>query len=158
MRFKAPWGREVWIITLLGLFVMGLPLTSGILRARPIVPVVIVTVVLAIIVVLCVRGYEIVGGELRIRRLFWNTIWPLDAGARATVRPNAMQGSWRRWGNGGMFAICGHFSGSGLGRYRAFVTDPGRTVVIETRAGIVVVSPDRPQEFARALERARPAS
>jgi hypothetical protein len=158
MKFKAPWGRDVVIVTVLGLFVIGLPLLLQVWRPRSVFVVLLLGSILAVSVMLCVRGYELRSGELIVRRLFWNTVWPIDAAARATVRPDAMRGSWRVWGNGGMFAISGHFSGSGLGRYRAFVTDPGRTVVIETRAGIVVVSPDRPQEFARALERARPAS
>ena len=52
-------------------------------------------------------------------------------------------------------AITGRFSGSGLGRYHAFVTDPVRTVVVTTQQGIVVVSPDRPDEFAAAVEQLR---
>jgi hypothetical protein len=62
-----------------------------------------------------------------------------------------MKGSWRTWGNGGMFAISGHFAGSGLGRYRAFVTDSSRTVVLETSRGIVVVSPDDPGRFVDGI-------
>ena len=46
---------------------------------------------------------------------------------------------------------CGHFSNAALGRYRAFVTDHKRTVAIQTRRGIVVVSPDQPQAFVDAL-------
>jgi hypothetical protein len=52
----------------------------------------------------------------------------------------------------GMLAISGHFSSAGPGRYRAFVTDPARTVILETRKGVVKVSPDRPAEFASAVD------
>ncbi len=153
MKFRAPWGHEVKVVSLLGLVVMGVPtvrlLSQGVW--------VVGTLLLAILVVtvsLCVRGYELGPGELRVRRLFTATRVPLAAPVRAIIRPHAMRGSWRTWGNGGMLAISGHFSGSGLGRYRAYVTDPARTVVLETAHGIVVVSPDDPQAFAAAIARA----
>jgi hypothetical protein len=57
-------------------------------------------------------------------------------------------------GNGGLLAISAHFSNTALGRYRAFVTDYKRTVVIDTPRGIVVVSPDRPEAFVDAINTA----
>lgn len=150
MKFRAPWGRELFIVTLLGLFVIGLPILIQLWRGYWVVSTLLLAI-LGVAASLSVRGYELVPGELRIRRLWWDTRWPLDASTRVIVRPHAMQGSWRRWGNDGMFAISGHFAGSGLGRYRAFVTDPARTVVLETERGIVVVSPERPAEFAQAV-------
>ena len=146
-RFGAPWGREVKIVTLLGFGAMLGPFYLVFDRGA-IVTGTLLTAINLVIVSLCVRGYELAPGELRIRRSLWLTRWPLDPTTRAIVRPDAMKGSWRTWGNGGMLAISGHFSGSGLGRYRAFVTDPQRTVVLETQRGIVVVSPDDPQRFA----------
>jgi hypothetical protein len=148
--FGAPWGRELKVMTLIGLAVIGVPIVVQLLRGVWFV-VVLMGAILAVILAYCVRGYELAPGELRIRRLLWNTRWPLDDTAHAAVRPRAMRGSWRMWGNGGLFAITGIFSGSGLGRYHAFVTDPARTVVITTRKGIVVVSPDRPQAFVEAI-------
>ena len=149
-RFGAPWGREVTWITAIVAAMVGIPAVVQMWRGYPVVSTLLLTI-LAVNASLCIRGYELTPGELRIRRLFWNTLWPLDAATRAIVQPQAMRGSWRTWGNGGVFAISGHFSGSGLGRYRAFVTDPERTVVLETRHGIVVVSPDDPTRFANAI-------
>jgi hypothetical protein len=154
-RFGAPWGRELKVITACGVLVMGVPIVVQLWHGLFVVSSLLLLLLL-VIVSLCVRGYELAPGELRVRRLFWSTIWPLDSSTRARVRPFAMNGSWRTWGNGGLFAISGHFSGSGLGRYRAFVTDPARTVVLETRRGIVVVSPDRPDEFVAAVTRTEP--
>ena len=149
-RFGAPWGREVKIVTLLGLGVMVGPFYVIVEQGAIVVGTLLIAINL-VIVSLCVRGYELAPGELRIRRSMWMTRWPLDPSTRAIVRPHAMKGSWRTWGNGGMLAISGHFSGSGLGRYRAFVTDPQRTVVLETKRGIVVVSPDDPHRFAESV-------
>jgi hypothetical protein len=152
--FKAPWGRELVVMSIAGSLVFGVPIVIQGARGFWVVPAMMLSI-LTIILLQCVRGYEVSGGELRIRRLLWDTRWPLGPGAKAAVRPHAMTGSWRKWGNGGLFAITGGFSGSGLGRYHAFVTDPARTVVVSTDRGIVVVSPDRPADFAAAVERLR---
>jgi hypothetical protein len=152
--YRAPWGYELKISTLIGGAILGVPIVVQLLLGFWLIPT-LFAAMLAVIAIFCVRGYELAPGELRIRRLFFNTRWRIDESATATVRPRAMRGSWRLWGNGGLFAISGLFSGSGLGRYHAFVTDPARTVVITTRRGIVVVSPDRPAEFAAAIEQVR---
>jgi hypothetical protein len=150
MKFRAPWGSELYIVTALGAATLILPVYVVVSKGAIFTGTAFAALIV-VIMSLCVRGYELGPGELRIRRLWWDTRWPLDAGTRASVRPNAMEGSWRMWGNAGLFGISGHFSGSGLGSYRAFVTDPARTVVLETRKGVVVVSPDRPAEFASAV-------
>ena len=155
MQFGAPWSRELKVLTTSGVLVMGVPIAIQMAHGLWVLSSLLVAMLL-VIASLCVRGYELAPGELRVKRLFWSTIWPLDPSTRARVKPFAMKGSWRTWGNGGLFAISGHFSGSGLGRYRAFVTDPARTVVLETRQGIVVVSPDRPDEFVAAVTRPEP--
>jgi hypothetical protein len=149
--FGAPLGWEVKVMTGIFALIISGPVLLLYGRGFPPLASTLVLVPMVIIALLCVRGYELAPGELRIQRLFWQTRWPLDTGTRARVRPHAMKGSWRTWGNGGVFAFSGHFSGSGLGRYRAFVIDPSRTVVLETAKGIVVVSPDRPEEFVEAV-------
>jgi hypothetical protein len=151
--FGAPWGRELIVMSVIGTLILVTPTVLQASRGFWLIPTMMLTI-LTIIVLHCVRGYEVDAGELRIRRLLWDTPWPLDPTATASVRPNAMRGSWRTWGNGGIYAITGRFSGSGLGRYHAFVTDPGRTVVVTTRQGIVVVSPDRPDAFVSAIAEA----
>lgn len=148
--FRAPLGREVIALSAVFTLILATPIVVQAWRGFWVIPVMFSVIAIGI-VLHCVRGYEVSRGELRIRRLLWNTPWPLDASAKATVRPDAMRGSWRIWGNGGAYAISGRFSGSGLGRYHAFVTDPRRTVVLTTRQGIVVVSPDRPDDFVEAV-------
>lgn len=148
--FGAPWGRRLIVMSAIGTLVLGIPVVVQASRGFWSIPVLFL-VILTTTVLHVVRGYEVSDGELRIKRLLWNTAWPLDEATSATMRPNAMRGSWRVWGNGGLYAISGRFSGSGLGRYHAFVTDPGRTVVVNTKRGIVVVSPDRPPEFVDAV-------
>ena len=152
-RFDAPWGRELTILTTIStVFICGLAVfiwTKG-GRITPVFLLLIHSIPMA----LTVRHYELASGELRIRRLWWDTRWPLGGRVVASVRPDVMARSWRIWGNGGLFAISGHFSNATLGRYRAFVTDYKRTVVLDTPRGIVVVSPDRPQAFVDAINTA----
>ena len=153
-RFHAPWGRELTVLTTIATaMVAGIAVFIWTKGGR-VTPAVLL-LVHAIPLALTVRRYELVPGALLIRRLWWDTRWPLDGRVTATVRPDVMARSWRIWGNGGLFAISGYFSNAALGRYRAFVTDFKRTVVLDTPRGIVVVSPDRPDDFVRALERTR---
>lgn len=150
-RFNAPWGRELTVLTAV-VTAMIIAIVWYVWSQGGRVTAVLILIVHAIPLSLTVRRYELVPGELRIRRLWWDTRWPLAGTVTAAVRPDVMARSWRIWGNGGIFAISGHFSNAALGRYRAFVTDFKRTVVIDTPHGIVVVSPDRPDEFVAALE------
>jgi hypothetical protein len=99
-----------------------------------------------------IRGYEVHPGSLVIRRVFRSTRWPLALPTRAEVRPSVMANSWRLWGNGGFFAFSGIFSNAALGKYRAFVTDFARTVVLDTPRGRLVVSPDDPEAFIAAIK------
>jgi Bacterial PH domain len=59
--------------------------------------------------------------------------------------------SIRLWGNGGLFAATGIFWNSTWGIFRAYVTtsDQKNTVIVETRTGKVLLSPDNPEEFLR---------
>lgn len=155
-RFNAPWGRELTVLTAI-VTAMIIAMVAYVWSQGGRITAVLLLTIHAIPLALTVRGYELVPGELRIRRLWWNTRVPLAGPITAAVRPDVMARSWRIWGNGGVFAISGHFSNAALGRYRAFVTDFKRTVVIDTPHGILVVSPDRPDQFVAALEHSTPS-
>ena len=63
-----------------------------------------------------------------------------------------MRWSLRTWANGGLFSFTCHYRNKALGDYRAFVTDPHRTVVLEfSDRRNVVVSPDVPEEFTHEI-------
>jgi hypothetical protein len=53
------------------------------------------------------------------------------------------------FGNGGLFSFTGVFRSPKLGRYRAYVTDPARTVILRFAERIAVVSPEDPDAFVR---------
>ena len=179
-RFGAPWGTSVKLLTALSLTILTFvlymlaelsPVQGGLGMLMTAFPIALVVGCAAFMV----RGYELAGSRLLIRRLWWAT--PLDlSGLRAIEHnPNAMRWSLRLWGNGGFFSISGFFLrwslrlwGNGgffsisgffrnrtLGRYRAFVMDPKRAVVLTFADRVVVVSPDQPERFVSIVREMR---
>lgn len=113
---------------------------------RPFAPVIPLLIIVPALLFM-VTGYEIDRRELRVRRLFWSTAVPLQGLTRIWSDPEAMRKSLRVWGNGGLYAITGLYQNKALGRYRAFVTDPGSAVVMVLHNRTVVVSPENPDGF-----------
>jgi len=102
-------------------------------------------------VLFMVRGYELEAGDLLILRLLWATRLPLQGLTAAWADPDAMRGSLRLFGNGGLFVFAGLFTNRKLGRYRAFATQPKNSVVLRFSNRTVVVTPDRPHGFLQAV-------
>ena len=69
----------------------------------------------------------------------------------ARFDPSAMCGSVRTCGNGGLFSFTGWYWNRKIGKYRAFITDPAKAVVLVFANRRIVVTPDRPEDFVRAL-------
>jgi hypothetical protein len=68
-----------------------------------------------------------------------------------------MRRSLRLFGNGGMFGITGLYRNKTLGTYRAFVTDPRQSVVLQMTSRVVVISPAYPRAFLGDLHSMLPA-
>jgi len=98
-----------------------------------------------------IRGYAVTPDALLVQRLFWSTRLSLSELHSAQVEPRAMRWSLRTFGNGGLFSFSGWYYNKLLGKYRAFVTDPKRTVVLHLGGDSVVVSPAKPEAFVRDL-------
>ncbi len=113
-----------------------------------------------LLVALCflVRGYELDGTGLYVERLLWRTRVDLGGLTRAWHDPSAMRRSVRLFGNGGLFSITGIFQNAALGRYRAFVTDPKRAVVLRYESRVVVVSPADPDALLGHLTLVAPGA
>jgi hypothetical protein len=95
-----------------------------------------------------IRGYTITPDTILIRRLLWATELPRAGLASAHFVPNAMRWSIQTFGNGGFFSFSGFYWNKALGAYRAYVTDPARTVVMHYRASrTVLLSPAAPEDF-----------
>ncbi|WP_372846572.1 PH domain-containing protein [Pontiella sp.] len=99
-----------------------------------------------------VRGYAVENGRLLIRRVGWVKTFPLDELESVEIDPQAMHGSIRLFGNGGLFSFTGLYRNKRLGNYRSFVNDWKRSVVVRFANRTIVVSPDDPVAFKQALD------
>jgi hypothetical protein len=166
--FAAPIGRRVQMVTIfLGIVMAGVtaveiwiaftqPLPVGIRLLLICTPPLIAGLLVAIAWFSQVGGYRLTRDTLEIQRRHRTKLFPLAGLNSAEVDPQAMAWSIQLFGNDGLGAIIGRYRNRRLGSYRAFVSDPERLVVLRWPDHCVVVSPDRPEEFAAAArERAR---
>ena len=98
-----------------------------------------------------VTAYEVTPTELRVQGLLWATVLPLSGVHHIWHDPTVTRLSLRLFGNGGLYSFTGLFQNSKLGRYRAFLTDPKRAVVIQTSTRTIVISPADPQAFVESV-------
>jgi hypothetical protein len=147
--YKAPWGTSLIVIsTLATILCVGIAI-GMIWSSRGILP----WVALLPLAIICggalftIRGYTVTPEAVLVHRLFWTTRLPLTGLQSAQFMPDAMRWSLRTFGNGGLFSFTGFFRNKALGAYRAFVTDPRRTVVLHFPTRTIVVSPSAPEEF-----------
>ncbi|MBN1464287.1 hypothetical protein JXA02_00905 [candidate division KSB1 bacterium] len=155
--YRAPWGRSLKLMTLFGsVILIGIPLFS--LSAPPdektarLIMLGIPLTILIGVLLFIIRSYELENGALKIRRLLWRTVIDLGALQDIEIKPNAMAGSIRTFGNGGFFSFSGLFKNKELGSYRAFVTDPRQCIVLRFPNRVIVVSPDRQNEFVAIVK------
>jgi hypothetical protein len=99
-----------------------------------------------------VHGYSLRGGKLLIHRLGWATKYELSELEECHVIPNAMMGSMRVFGNGGLFGYTGLFRNAILGRYRAFATRRKNCLILKFGDTTVALTPDEPVEMQQAIE------
>ena len=162
--FRAPWpalltwlsvGSTVMLVAVAALLVAVIPhqLLNGL-------PLLFASALPVVILVGCalytIRGYEVGPSAVFVQRLFWRTQIPLTDLRRACASSDAMGGSLRLFGNGGLFSISGLFRNRRLGRYRAFATDPKRAVVLEFATRKVVLTPESPAAFLDHLRQISP--
>ena len=99
-----------------------------------------------------IRGYVITQNTLLIKRLFWYTKLDLTCLISVEADPEAMTGSKRTFGNGGFFSITGMYWNKKNGSYRAFATNPKFSIILKFINRTVIVTPDKPEEFAAKLK------
>ncbi len=157
--FSAPWSTSLRLITLLSTGVLlSLPLFAlvnnvGDMRFEFAIVIVLLPVtILVISAFFMIRGYEVRNNVLHIQRLGWRTTLDLVGLESAETDPEAMKGSIRLFGNGGLFCFAGKFRNKKLGSYRAFATDRKLAVVLKFRNKVVVVTPDKPVDFCELVK------
>ncbi|MBI2927505.1 MAG: hypothetical protein HYY24_17555 [Verrucomicrobia bacterium] len=157
-RFGAPWCTLLKVVSVLAAAVVSAVPLVGALVVPQMPPalrwllVATPVVVLVPTALLTVRGYELAGRELLIRRLLWTTrIW-LEGLRSVEADPEAVRRSIRLCGNGGLFGFTGWFWNKQLRTHRVLVTDPKRAVVLRLSQRTLVVSPDDPERFVRDVK------
>lgn len=146
MKYGAPWGTSVkWI-------------TAGVAVLVPVIGAVspwggvAVAALLLAMFAFGPTGYSIEGRDLVVhRRAVAPVRHPLAGLQEVRIAPGAMGWSMRTFGNGGLCGFTGWFYNTRLGRYRAWVTDPKRAVVLDFGDHTVVISPRRPHLFVDEL-------
>lgn len=148
-QFRAPWdGLLIAITSVIVLLLGGLAFYTDSLIAT-----VINWTIIIGSAAFGVYGYSIQEGQLRILRLGWSKDVDLDEIKSIEFKPNAMLGSFRKWGIGGLFSYLGYFSNRVLGSYKAYATHRKKTVLITTKDNHqIVVTPDNPQEFVTLIK------
>lgn len=99
-------------------------------------------------------GYRVDGGGVTVERPFGNV--RVERGAITGVRmfeDADEEGLFQSGGVGNLFGYHGTYNNKRLGEHQWYVTNMSLRVVVETKTGAIVLSPDRPSEFIAALKR-----
>ena len=154
--FAAPWSAELKVISLLATVALlgGIALEFALSEHVGALGAVVASLLATVLVgaaLFTVRGYELTPHDLRIKRLLWSTVVPLDGLVAVATDPTLVVDSIRLFGNGGLYSFSGLFRNRKLGRYRAFITDLDRTVVLDLGSRRVAISPREPTDFISVL-------
>lgn len=151
--YRAPW--SISLLTISTVFTVLLISVSTVVFVNSeghVLPALIPPVILLGAALFTIRGYTITPNAILVHRLLWKTPLPLTELQNVQYKPDAM--GWQNihtFGNGGLYSFTGFFRNHALGAFRAFVTDPHRTIVLRYPSRVVLVSPDAPEEFAREI-------
>ena len=147
-------GITWFVVGVLALVVASLVASPACIIALPVLG--LVAVVLAVAWALAPTALEIDGGALRICRRAWRPVEvPLTSIATVEATPPALGCGVRLFGVGGFFGSYGLFWTRKLGRFLAYVTRRGPSVLLRRRGALpVLVTPDDPEAFTRILRQA----
>ena len=156
--YKAPWSTSLIIVSaLVSVLLTGAAVLQLASHGR-VWPAVLALVIVIGGLLFTIRGYSLTPDALLVHRLLWSTRVPLSELQTVEVMPDVMRSGLRLFGNGGLFSVTGWFRNRALGTYRAFVTDPHRTVVLRFPSRRLVGSPSLPDEFVHDIRALRQAA
>lgn len=153
-KYAAPWSISLIVISTVVSLICVVPAVALALDGRFWIAALLLGIVFAS-ALFTVRGYSLCSEDLVVYRLFWTTRVSLTGMLSSQVAPDAMRGSIRTFGNGGLFSFTGWFNNWKLGSYRAFVTDPHRAVVLNFDKHTIVLSPGVPEDFVHDIRSIR---
>jgi len=99
-----------------------------------------------------VTGYQVRADRITISRMASDVDIPIRDIESIEFDPDGMKRSLKVFGNGGVFGFYGKFWNRKYGKYRAFVTDLKKVVVIRTGENIFMLSPEEPEKFIEKIK------
>lgn len=99
-----------------------------------------------------IQGYSIDDQKLIVHRLGWTKEFDLNDLVNAEFNAQAIRGSWRLLGNGGLYGWIGTFSNKELGTFQAYATNRNKCVVLEMKSKTLLVTPDSPNAFVESIQ------
>jgi hypothetical protein len=153
LEFRAPWSRSlktasrIAVAILLGIAVAGIVLMPARIPLVRVFMVAVPVFFLMSALLFMVSGYSLTATALEVRRPLWTTTYALADLVSVAGDSEALRGSLRLFGNGGLFSFTGIFWNKKLGLFHAYGTDPERAVVLKFRTRMIVVTPDDTQRF-----------
>jgi len=153
LEFHAPWSRSLRIASRLAVVILVGSAVAGfiMLPARlPLLRLLVLGLPAAVLsgaVLFMVSGYTLTATTLEVRRPLWTTSFALAELLSVAGDADALRGSLRLFGSGGLFSFSGLFWNRRLGLFHAYGTDPGRAVVLKFRKRTIVITPDDTQHF-----------
>jgi hypothetical protein len=166
-RFNAPWDRPLLLSTAALLMVILVTAIAGTatavragMRGVGLVVAIFAGGTAVVAWALAPRAFAIGGGALRVLRNGWlPTRIPLSAIRSAgEIEADALHGSVRVLGIGGLFGTYGLYRSPALGPTRLDATRSAGLVLVRTARRAHVLTPDRPGEFVEALLAASPSA
>ena len=154
-QFGAPWGRALKAVSVIAcVLLIAMPCAIVAAVQMPLAAK-IITVATSVLIVagsagFMVLGFEIENGVLLVKRPGWMTAISLVGLESVEFDPLAMKGAIRVMGNGGLFAFNGLFWSKRFGRFRVYLNDFDRAVILKFADRVVVVAPDDPERFVEA--------
>lgn len=104
------------------------------------------------------RHYEVNDEDIRVVRFFKSRLFPFSGITEVSALPReAIKGSMRIFGSGGMFGYFGRFRNKTLGTYIMHVTDRDKLVLLRSEGKTILVSPDDRDGFLAACRSRIPA-
>jgi hypothetical protein len=96
-------------------------------------------------------AYRLAPDGVHVERKAGDHVVPYRAILSVDVAPRPLRGV-SLMASKGLFGRFGRFWNSTLGVYRLFLTNTDAVVWLETDAGMIALSPDRPDEFVERLQ------
>jgi hypothetical protein len=157
--FGAPWGSVLKLVTTVStMILLGIALLSFFTGPSGDILWILMMAVMPLSIwgvslLFMIRGYVLTKETLLVRRLLWDTRISLSGLQSAYIDAEAVKGSIRTFGNGGMFCFAGWFRNKRLGSFRVFATNSHNIVVLRFVDKTIVVTPSQPYEFVSFLKK-----